>query len=187
MQRDPASGKFRHRRRHSIEFESDVLQDEFNDKTCTAVNEEHLASDAGASPSNSFQMVNASQFEQNTREQWAATCIQTAFRGVLVTNLLLFLSSQNFATCCLFLYVLNFKMAIHISYTICWITFLSPNLFCSLSKPSLDYEQTYFFDVIQIFYFVLLIRWNLCAIFLLRKTWKTKLIMCRVAESNFNP
>ncbi|KAL8092488.1 hypothetical protein AgCh_034676 [Apium graveolens] len=86
--RDLASGKFRHRRRHSVEFESDILQDEFNDKTATAVKEEHSASDAGASPSNSFQMVNASQIEQNMREQWAATCIQTAFRGVLARRAL---------------------------------------------------------------------------------------------------
>lgn len=86
MQRAPASGKFLHRRRHSVEIETDVLQDEFNDKTVTRVNAEHSASDAGASPSNSLQMINASQVQSNMREQWAATCIQTAFRGVLVQN-----------------------------------------------------------------------------------------------------
>uniref|UniRef100_A0A165A9E7 DUF4005 domain-containing protein n=1 Tax=Daucus carota subsp. sativus TaxID=79200 RepID=A0A165A9E7_DAUCS len=86
MLRDPDSGKFRHRRRHSIE--NDVLQDEFNDKTATAVKTENSASDAGGSPSSSLQMINASQFEENMREQWAATCIQTAFRGVLARRAL---------------------------------------------------------------------------------------------------
>lgn len=92
LQRDPDSGKFRHRRRHSIE--NDVLQDEFNDKTATAVKTENSASDAGGSPSSSLQMINASQFEENMREQWAATCIQTAFRGVLVPNILYLLLSK---------------------------------------------------------------------------------------------
>lgn len=86
MQRAPASGKFLHRRRHSVEIESDVLQDEFNDKSVTPIKAEHSTSEAGASPSNSLQMTNVSQVEQNMREQWAAKCIQTAFRGVLVLN-----------------------------------------------------------------------------------------------------
>ncbi|KAK1398329.1 IQ motif, EF-hand binding site [Heracleum sosnowskyi] len=86
--RAPASGKSLHRRRHSVEIESDVLQDEFNDKSVTPVKAEHSASEAGASPSNSLQMTNVSQAEQNMREQWAATCIQTAFRGVLARRAL---------------------------------------------------------------------------------------------------
>ncbi|KAL8146426.1 hypothetical protein AgCh_004242 [Apium graveolens] len=84
----PASAKFLHRRRHSVEIESDVLQDEFNDKSVTPVKAEYSASEAGASPSNSLQMTNVSQVEQNMREQWAATCIQTAFRGVLARRAL---------------------------------------------------------------------------------------------------
>lgn len=83
-----ASGKFRHRRKHSVEIEADVLQDEFSYNAATPVKEgnNHSAPDADVSSSNSLQKLDASQVEQNMREQWAATCIQTAFRGVLVPN-----------------------------------------------------------------------------------------------------
>lgn len=187
LQRDPAPGKFRHRRRHSVENESDLLQDEFNDKIAIAVKGEHSASDAGASPSSSLQMINASQFEQDMREQWAATCIQTAFRGVLVPNLLHLLTVKilQFWTKCLFPFVLNFLKATSISYTMCWITFLIYFVYC---QPYLNYEETYLFKCShsENFFYLLVIRWILCSIFLSRKIWKRKLIMCSVAESNYD-
>ncbi|WOH02065.1 hypothetical protein DCAR_0521453 [Daucus carota subsp. sativus] len=84
----PSSGKFLHRRRHSVKIENDVLQDEFNLKTVPPVKAEHSVSDAGAFSSNVLQMVDASQVEPNMREERAATCIQTAFRGLLARRAL---------------------------------------------------------------------------------------------------
>lgn len=88
MQKVSASGKFRHRRKHSVEIEAEVLQEAFDYNAATPVKEadSHPAQDAAVSTPNSLQNSDCSQVELNMREQWAATCIQTAFRGYLVVN-----------------------------------------------------------------------------------------------------
>lgn len=103
-----ASGKFRHRRKHSVEIETDVLQDEFNHKDAAPVEESknHSSPEASTSPSNSLKMLDASQLEQNMGEQWAATRIQTAFRGFLVPNCFFFVLS----TWCPLMFFLSFLL-----------------------------------------------------------------------------
>ncbi|GMH12194.1 hypothetical protein Nepgr_014035 [Nepenthes gracilis] len=85
-----AAGKSRHRRKHSIEVDNDKFQEELvhlsgqpdGDANITSV------SDAAASPSTSLQVHNDSQDQQRMKEEWAATYIQTAFRGFLARRAL---------------------------------------------------------------------------------------------------
>ena len=78
--------KVRHRRKHSVEINTDVLQEEFNQNAAPPVVDanNHSVVDAADSPSSSLQVQDSAQVQQNTREEWAATRIQTAFRGFLV-------------------------------------------------------------------------------------------------------
>ncbi|KAA8550146.1 hypothetical protein F0562_001838 [Nyssa sinensis] len=78
------TGKFWHRRKHSIEIDTDILQDEFNQNAAPSVADTntHSIPDVGY-PSSSLQVQDVAQMQQNMREEWAATRIQTAFRGFL--------------------------------------------------------------------------------------------------------
>lgn len=91
MQRK-AGNKFRHRRKNSIEIDSRI-QCEFDADAPppVGVSSTQLNIDTVGSPSGSLQ-VHDVQSERIVREQWAATRIQTAFRGFLVLNFLIIFS-----------------------------------------------------------------------------------------------
>lgn len=85
------ASKFRHRRKHSIEINSSKLQNEFGDDGATPIGDADLANpqsnlDAHYSPSTSQQAPDVAHSHQITNEEWAAICIQTAFRGFLVID-----------------------------------------------------------------------------------------------------
>lgn len=75
-----STGKFRHRRKGSVEINSDSFLNKLNveDGNNSAIQ------DVTDSSSISHQLQDSSQMEQRMREDWAATHIQTAFRGFLV-------------------------------------------------------------------------------------------------------
>ncbi|KAI5323175.1 hypothetical protein L3X38_032247 [Prunus dulcis] len=83
-----AGNKFRHRRKNSIEIDSRI-QCEFDADAPppVGVSSTQLNIDTVGSPSGSLQ-VHDVQSERNVREQWAATRIQTAFRGFLARRAL---------------------------------------------------------------------------------------------------
>lgn len=69
-----------------MEIDTDKLQDEFEQNAAPQVgdaNTNAIAETVG-SPSDSLQVQNIVHDQQNIREEWAATRIQTAFRGFLV-------------------------------------------------------------------------------------------------------
>lgn len=89
IQKSGSTGKSRHRRKHSVEIDNRVLENEFNQNGVTANYESKAAnfqsvSEPASSPSTSLQAQNVPQIQQNMREEWAAIRIQTAFRGFLV-------------------------------------------------------------------------------------------------------
>nr|DAD48316.1 TPA_asm: hypothetical protein HUJ06_018253 [Nelumbo nucifera] len=79
-----AGGRFWHRRKQSVEIDFDILNDECaqNAALLTGRANDQSNSDSIRSPASSFQ-VQPVQVERNTKEEWAATRIQTAFRGFL--------------------------------------------------------------------------------------------------------
>lgn len=83
------TSKFRHRRKHSIEIDADKLQ-EFSDNVTAPVGDAsiHSVPDASESPSASLQVQDVAHNQQILREEWAATRIQTAFRGFLARRAL---------------------------------------------------------------------------------------------------
>ncbi|KAJ9178740.1 hypothetical protein P3X46_010599 [Hevea brasiliensis] len=85
-----ATSKFQHRRKHAVEVDADKLQVEFKDNVAEPVGDANIHSvpDASESPSASLQAQNVAQNQQVLREEWAATRIQTAFRGFLARRAL---------------------------------------------------------------------------------------------------
>jgi hypothetical protein len=69
---------------------ADQIQDQFEESAAPPVVDESTLSnpDVAPSPSNSLQVQDAAQSEQNIREEWAAIRIQTAFRGFLARRAL---------------------------------------------------------------------------------------------------
>lgn len=88
--RTAAGSKFWHRRKHSVEINTDLLQVELDQNAAPPVEDADLNSvpDPAGSPSGSNQAQDAVQVQQNVREEWAATYIQTAFRGFLARRAL---------------------------------------------------------------------------------------------------
>nr|GMD69595.1 protein IQ-DOMAIN 1 [Ipomoea batatas] len=84
--------KSRHRRKHSVEINSDLIQSEFshNDNASTSVEDFKVSSApvTVGSPSCSHQLEDAAQIQQSVREERAAIRIQTAFRGFLARRAL---------------------------------------------------------------------------------------------------
>ncbi|KAK4408393.1 protein IQ-DOMAIN 1 [Sesamum angolense] len=81
------------RRKHSVEIDNSVLENELNQNVVTAIENAKDAnfqsvSDSASSPSTSLQVQNTAQYQQNMREEWAAIHIQTAFRGFLARRAL---------------------------------------------------------------------------------------------------
>ncbi|CAK9184662.1 unnamed protein product [Ilex paraguariensis] len=85
-----STGKFWHRRKHSVEIDTNILEDELNHNTAKPIDETSIYSIpvVSGSPSSSVQVQDAAQSEQNMREEWAAIRIQTAFRGFLAKRAL---------------------------------------------------------------------------------------------------
>ncbi|KAJ0084162.1 hypothetical protein Patl1_30234 [Pistacia atlantica] len=87
-----AASKFRHRRKHSVEIDTDNinLQDEFDQNAAPLVGDANInvIAETVGSPSYSLQVQNIVHDQQNLREEWAATRIQTAFRGFLARRAL---------------------------------------------------------------------------------------------------
>ncbi|KAG6789132.1 hypothetical protein POTOM_005222 [Populus tomentosa] len=87
-----SASKFRHRRKHSVEFDGDKFEEEFDnhDNVATVGHTNVVVSvpDASESPSASLQVQDVAHNQQVLREEWAATRIQTAFRGFLARRAL---------------------------------------------------------------------------------------------------
>ncbi|KAL9368274.1 hypothetical protein Peur_039473 [Populus x canadensis] len=86
-----SASKFRHRRKHSVEFDGDKFEEEFdNHDNVATVGDTNVVSvpDASESPSASLQVQDVAHNQQVLREEWAATRIQTAFRGFLARRAL---------------------------------------------------------------------------------------------------
>lgn len=80
------SQKVRHRRKHPVEIGADILRDEFNQNYTPPFVDAGIRpdTDASGSPSNSLQVLDEAHVQKSMSEEWAATRIQTAFRGFLV-------------------------------------------------------------------------------------------------------
>ncbi|XP_075484529.1 protein IQ-DOMAIN 5-like isoform X2 [Primulina tabacum] len=85
-----STGKIWHRRNQSVEIDNSILVDELDQTIVVDIEGANLQSisDSASSASNSLQVQNAAQLRQNEREEWAAICIQTAFRGFLAKRAL---------------------------------------------------------------------------------------------------
>ncbi|KAI4322492.1 hypothetical protein L6164_022182 [Bauhinia variegata] len=82
--------KSRHRRKHSVELDNTKLDNVFDHDAAGPIGDENPRSnlDAHYSPSTSQQAQDAAHNHQNVTEEWAATRIQTAFRGFLARRAL---------------------------------------------------------------------------------------------------
>ncbi|KAJ0851090.1 putative IQ motif, EF-hand binding protein [Helianthus annuus] len=78
------AGKFRHRRKKSTEINNESFLNKLNVEDGNS----SAAQDVTNSSSSTLQMQDSSQMEQQMREKWAATLIQTAFRGFLARRAL---------------------------------------------------------------------------------------------------
>ncbi|XVE79152.1 hypothetical protein DITRI_Ditri14bG0035100 [Diplodiscus trichospermus] len=81
--------KFRHRRKHSVEFDTNKLEEGLDQNTTLpAADANNRANeDAAGSPSVSLEVHDAT-LNKHEREEWAATRIQTAFRRFLARRAL---------------------------------------------------------------------------------------------------
>lgn len=91
--RSGGTGKSRHRRKHSVEIDNSVLENEFNQNVVTTIDETKGAnfqsvSDSASSPSTSLQVQNGAKNQQYMREERAVIRIQTAFRRFLARRAL---------------------------------------------------------------------------------------------------
>ncbi|PIA54278.1 hypothetical protein AQUCO_00900671v1 [Aquilegia coerulea] len=85
-----SGGRFWHRRKNSVDFDVNILKDEFAHSSAPQSGDANIqsSSDTASSPSSSLQVHNAAQIQQISNEEWAATYIQTAFRGFLARRAL---------------------------------------------------------------------------------------------------
>ncbi|KAK5803633.1 hypothetical protein PVK06_031281 [Gossypium arboreum] len=84
-----ATSKFHHRRKHSIEFDTDKLQEELDQNAASPARDAntHAIADAAGFPSGSLEVRDVA-LNELVMEEWAATRIQTAFRGFLARRAL---------------------------------------------------------------------------------------------------
>lgn len=93
LQRASAGSRFWHRRKHSVEIGSAVLEDELGQDDTPAKEAVIVQSSSitETSPVSSLHVQTATHTAQSMKEEWAATRIQTAFRAFLVcTTFLVF-------------------------------------------------------------------------------------------------
>ncbi|XP_073154295.1 protein IQ-DOMAIN 5 isoform X2 [Henckelia pumila] len=85
-----STGRISHRRKQSVEIDNNIHVDELDQTIAVDVEGANLQSisDSTSSASNSLQVQHAAQLRQNEREEWAAICIQTSFRGFLAKRAL---------------------------------------------------------------------------------------------------
>ncbi|XP_050223953.1 protein IQ-DOMAIN 5 isoform X2 [Mercurialis annua] len=85
-----ATSKLQNRRKHSVEFDADKLQEEFHGNVANPVGDAtaNSVSEASESFSASLQVQDVAHNQQICREELAATRIQTAFRGFLARRAL---------------------------------------------------------------------------------------------------
>ncbi|KAL5999231.1 hypothetical protein ACLOJK_040681 [Asimina triloba] len=83
-------GRFWHRRKHSVEIDITGLEDESGQNVVQPAEDVIIQSSSndGTSPSSSLHVQAAVQIEQNAKEEWSATKIQTAFRAFLARRAL---------------------------------------------------------------------------------------------------
>ncbi|KAI3924489.1 hypothetical protein MKW98_032690 [Papaver atlanticum] len=82
--------RFWHRRKQSIQIDNNILKEEFSQDTDPKVGDDgvHIDSDNVSSADSSLQVQDVNQTKVNEEEEWAATLIQTAFRGFLARRAL---------------------------------------------------------------------------------------------------
>lgn len=76
--------------KYSVNVNGASIDDEFADGAMPQVR--HSSSNSASSPSTSLHVQVSCQTEQNVKEDWAATVIQTAFRAFLVVEPFIFMS-----------------------------------------------------------------------------------------------
>ncbi|MCL7049184.1 hypothetical protein MKW94_016702 [Papaver nudicaule] len=82
--------RFWHRRKQSIQIDDNIPKGEISQNTDPKVGDDgvHIDSDAASSADSSLQVQDVNQIKVNKVEEWAATLIQTAFRGFLARRAL---------------------------------------------------------------------------------------------------
>ncbi|XP_026418585.1 protein IQ-DOMAIN 1-like isoform X2 [Papaver somniferum] len=82
--------RFWHRRKQSIQIDNNILKEEFSLDIDPKVGDDgvHIDSDNVSSADSSLQVQDVNQTKVNEEEEWAATLIQTAFRGFLARRAL---------------------------------------------------------------------------------------------------
>ncbi|KAL5709063.1 hypothetical protein ACHQM5_019790 [Ranunculus cassubicifolius] len=85
-----SGGRFWHRRKNSVDFDSNILKDDFTHTSVPQSSDVNVqfSSDTASSPASPFLVQNVAQVQLLTKEEWAATQIQTAFRGFLARRAL---------------------------------------------------------------------------------------------------
>ncbi|KAL2511008.1 IQ-domain 5 [Abeliophyllum distichum] len=85
-----STGKLQDQRKHSVDIDTNILQDELNQNVATSVEDANYRSDSDSAscPSTSLQVQYAAPVQQKMREEWASIRIQTAFRGILARRAL---------------------------------------------------------------------------------------------------
>ncbi|XP_022752504.1 protein IQ-DOMAIN 1-like [Durio zibethinus] len=84
-----AASKFRHQRKHSVEFDTNTLPEELDQNAASPARDANTraTADVAASPSGLLEVHDA-PLNEHAKEEWAATRIQTAFRGFLARRAL---------------------------------------------------------------------------------------------------
>lgn len=78
------ASQFWHRRRQSTDLDSAIREDEFAAGATSSAGDADIQSISNTTSSTSLHVQVSNQTEQNMKEEWAATFIQTAFRAFLV-------------------------------------------------------------------------------------------------------
>ncbi|KAJ6796472.1 protein IQ-DOMAIN 1-like [Iris pallida] len=82
------ANRFWHRRRQSTDLDSMIREDEFAVGATSSAGEVDIQSSSNTASLSSLHVQVSYQTEQNLREEWAATVIQTAFRAFLARRAL---------------------------------------------------------------------------------------------------
>lgn len=86
-----SNSKSRHRRRPSVDVDDYKLEDEFDSSSVATFGDGNMANAAGRTPPTSFQVQQVNHDQKLAGDEWAAIHIQTAFRGFLVLEILLYI------------------------------------------------------------------------------------------------